>query len=167
VELLWVVFGGTITDKGYKILDSHIGAIYGDSINLQRAEAICEGLKCKGFASQVVFGIGSYTYQYNTRDTFGLAMKATYVEVNGEGREIFKNPVTDDGTKKSATGLLQVKEESGSYILHDKVSWDEEKNSELKTVFKDGKLVKEYSLREIRKIIHENRKIHRAEEKVA
>ncbi|WP_276501788.1 nicotinate phosphoribosyltransferase [Terrimonas pollutisoli] len=167
VELLWDVFGGTITDKGYKLLDSHIGAIYGDSINLQRAEAICEGLKRKGFASQVVFGIGSYTYQYNTRDTFGLAMKATYVEVNGEGREIFKNPVTDDGTKKSATGLLQVKKENGSYILHDKVSWDEEKNNELKTVFKDGKIIKEYSLREIRKIIHENRKIHKAEEKVA
>lgn len=150
VELLWEVFGGTITSKGYKLLDDHIGAIYGDSINLERAAAICEGLQQKGFASQVVFGIGSYTYQYNTRDTFGLAMKATYVEVNGEGREIFKNPVTDDGTKRSATGLLQVKKENGKYILHDKVSWEEEQKSELKTVFKDGELIKEYSLEEIR-----------------
>ncbi len=150
VELLWDVFGGTITDKGYKLLDAHIGAIYGDSINLQRAEAICEGLKQKGFASQAVFGIGSFTYQYNTRDTFGMAMKATYVEVNGEGREIFKNPITDDGTKKSATGLLQVKKEDDGYVLHDKVSWAEEKDSELKTVFKNGKLVKEFSLTEIR-----------------
>lgn len=150
VELLWDVFGGTITGKGYKLLDAHIGAIYGDSINLQRAEAICEGLKQKGFASQAVFGIGSYTYQFNTRDTFGMAMKATYVEVNGEGREIFKNPITDDGTKKSATGLLQVKKENGRYVLNDKVSWTEEKDSELKTVFKNGKLVKEFSLAEIR-----------------
>jgi nicotinamide phosphoribosyltransferase len=150
VELLWDVFGGTITDKGYKLLDPHIGAIYGDSINLERAEAICEGLKQKGFATQVVFGIGSFTYQYNTRDTFGLAMKATYVEVNGEGREIFKNPVTDDGTKKSATGLLQVVKENGHYKLNDKVSWEEEKKGELQTVFKDGKLVKEYTLGEIR-----------------
>ena len=120
VELLWDIFGGTTTDKGYKLLDSHIGAIYGDSINLERAEAICEGLKQKGFASQLVFGIGSYTYQYNTRDTFGLAMKATYVEINNEGLEIFKNPITDDGTKKSATGLLQVKKENGKYVLYDK-----------------------------------------------
>ena len=150
VELLWDVFGGTITAKGYKLLDSHIGAIYGDSINLQRAQAICEQLKQKGFASQVVFGIGSYTYQYNTRDTFGLAMKATYVEVNGEGREIFKNPVTDDGTKKSATGLLCVKKENENYVLYDKVSWKEERESELETVFKDGVLLKEYSLGEIR-----------------
>jgi nicotinamide phosphoribosyltransferase len=150
VELLWDVFGGTITDKGYKLLDSHIGAIYGDSINLQRAQAICEGLQQKGFASQCVFGIGSFTYQYNTRDTFGMAMKATYVEVAGEGREIFKNPVTDDGTKKSATGLLQVKKENGQYVLYDKVNWAAEKDSALKTVFKDGKIVKEFTLAEVR-----------------
>lgn len=150
VELLWDVFGGTVTNKGYKLLDGHIGAIYGDSINLQRAEAICEGLKQKGFASQCVFGIGSFTYQYNTRDTFGMAMKATYVEVNGEGREIFKNPITDDGTKKSATGLLQVKKENEKYVLYDQASWEQEKESELKTVFKDGKLVRDFSLREIR-----------------
>jgi nicotinamide phosphoribosyltransferase len=150
VELLWDVFGGTITDKGFKLLDSHIGAIYGDSINLERAKAICEGLKAKGFATQVVFGIGSFTYQYNTRDTFGMAMKATYVEVDGEGREIFKNPITDDGTKKSATGLLQVKKVGGKYILNDKVSWEEEKDSALETVYKNGVITKEYALREIR-----------------
>jgi len=150
VELLWDVFGGTVTEKGFKLLDPHIGAIYGDSINLERAKAICEGLKAKGFASQVVFGIGSYTYQYNTRDTFGTAMKATYVVVDGEGREIFKNPVTDDGTKRSATGLLKVKKENNRFVLYDKVSWEEEAQSELKTVFKDGKIIKEFSLAEIR-----------------
>ncbi len=155
VELLWDVFGGTITNKGFKLLDPHIGAIYGDSINIERATLICEGLKAKGFATQVVFGIGSYTYQYNTRDTFGTAMKATYVVINGEGREIFKNPVTDDGTKRSATGLLQVKKENDTYVLIDKVSWEEEQQSELKTVFKDGKLVKEFTLAEIRKHLSE------------
>jgi len=72
------------------------------------------------------------------------------VEVAGEGREIFKNPVTDDGTKKSATGLLCVKKENNKYVLYDKVSWTEERNSALQTVFKDGAVVKEYSLAEIR-----------------
>lgn len=150
VELLWDVFGGTKTDKGYKLLDSHIGAIYGDSITIKRATEICQRLKDKGFASQVVFGIGSFTYQYNTRDTFGIAMKATYVEINGVGREIFKNPVTDDGTKKSATGLLTVNKENGVYKLADRVDWEQESESELITVFRDGKLIKEYSLKEIR-----------------
>jgi len=150
VELLWDVFGGTITDKGFKLLDPHIGAIYGDSINLERAAQICDQLKEKGFASQVIFGIGSYTYQYNTRDTFGTAMKATFIIVDGEARAIFKNPVTDDGTKKSATGLLNVQKENGRFILHDQVSWEEEAQSELKTVFKDGKIIREVTLKEIR-----------------
>src|SRR5690606_13888325 len=50
IELLWDVFGGTINEQGYKVLDPHIGAIYGDSITLERAKAICERLKAKGFA---------------------------------------------------------------------------------------------------------------------
>lgn len=93
IEALWDIFGGTINNLGYKVLDSHIGAIYGDSITIQRADEICRQLEAKGFAStNVVFGIGSYTYQYNTRDTFGYAMKATYAIVNGEERLIFKDP---------------------------------------------------------------------------
>lgn len=155
VELLWDVFGGTITAKGFKLLDAHIGAIYGDSINIDRATRICEGLKAKGFATQVVFGIGSYTYQYNTRDTFGTAMKATYVVIDGEGHKIYKDPVTDDGTKKSATGLLQVVKENGKYIVRDQVGWAEEAQSELKTVFKDGILLRECTLAEIRKKLSE------------
>lgn len=155
VELLWDVFGGTVNEQGYKVLDSHIGAIYGDSITLDRAKDICERLKAKGFAStNIILGIGSYTYQYNTRDTFGFAMKATYGEVNGEGREIFKDPITDDGTKRSAKGLLAVyKNEVGDYFLQDQVSWKEEQNSELKTVFLDGKLTNETTLEKIRQRI--------------
>lgn len=153
VELLWNIFGGTITNNGYKVLDSHIGVIYGDSINLERANQINERLKAKGFASQVVFGIGSFTYQFNTRDTFGMAMKATYVEIDGIGREIFKSPVTDDGTKKSATGLLKVIKTDGVYSLQERVTKDQEKEGELKTIFKDGVLIKDYSLSEIRETI--------------
>ncbi|PVD52752.1 nicotinate phosphoribosyltransferase [Terrimonas sp.] len=173
VELLWDIFGGSITATGYKLLDPHIGAIYGDSINLERAEAICKGLQEKGFASQVVFGVGSFTYQYNTRDTFGLAMKATYVEIEGKGRDIFKDPVTDDGTKKSATGLLQVKIENGQYVLFDRVNRVQEKESALQTVFKNGNIIKAYTLAEIRKRLneasetYENGKIHSAPTKVA
>jgi nicotinamide phosphoribosyltransferase len=173
IELLWDTFGGEENDEGYKVLDSHIGAIYGDSITIERANAICERLAEKGFAStNVVFGIGSYTYQYNTRDTFGFAMKATYGEVgiwneiidnpaknnpprkvmNVEGREIYKDPITDDGTKKSAKGLLKVhrNEYDNQLELIDCVSWDQEKEGELRTIFKDGELIVDESLSEIR-----------------
>ncbi|RYG28484.1 MAG: nicotinate phosphoribosyltransferase, partial [Chitinophagaceae bacterium] len=158
IECMWETFGGTTTEKGYKLLDGHIGLIYGDSITTERQHKILEGLKQKGFASyNVVLGIGSYTYEYVTRDTFGFAMKATYGEVNGEGRDIFKDPKTDDGTKKSAKGLMQVYRDAktGKLALKDQCTWEEESRGELKTVFKDGKLVKDWTLEEIRKRVRE------------
>lgn len=151
VEVLWDIFGGTITETGHKLLDSHVGLIYGDSITLERAYQILSRLEAKGFASgNVVFGIGSFTYQYNTRDTFGMAMKATYAEVDNEGRELFKDPKTDSGTKKSAKGLLAVYETKTGYELVDQVSWEREATGELRTVFKDGKLTVDESLATIR-----------------
>jgi nicotinamide phosphoribosyltransferase len=172
IELLWDVFGGTTNEQGYKVLDPHIGAIYGDSITIDRANEICKRLEAKGFAStNVVLGVGSFTYQYNTRDTFGFAMKATYVEVkehfrtvkdeNGNythseeivrGREISKDPITDDGTKKSATGLLSVfkNDMNGEYELHDRCDWETEKGGELKTIYSDGNFSSPITLSEIR-----------------
>lgn len=155
VECLYEVFGGEASPKGYKLLDQHIGLIYGDSITLERCEQICNRLMKKGYAStNVVFGIGSYTYQYVTRDTFGFAMKATYGEVNGQGREIFKDPKTDDGTKKSARGLLKIyKNEQGELEMQDQVSTTEEVGGELQTVYKDGRLLVETNLADIRKLL--------------
>ena len=152
IELLWDVFGGTINDQGYKVLDSHIGAIYGDSITLDRAEQIFIRLEAKGFAStNIVLGVGSFTYQYNTRDTFGFAMKATYVEVDGEGREIFKDPITDDGVKKSAKGLLRVaKNEDGDITLFDRVNWYDESKGLLKNIYVNGEFFNNTSLEDIR-----------------
>jgi nicotinamide phosphoribosyltransferase len=174
IELLWDVFGGTINEQGYKVLDSHIGAIYGDSITIDRADEICKRLEAKGFAStNIVLGVGSFTYQYNTRDTFGFAMKATYVELMEEkttdygnsgtevpirvkvGREIFKDPITDDGTKKSATGLLAVfKDEiNGSYQLHDRCDWKTEGTGELKTIYLNGDFHNQTTLTQIRSLL--------------
>lgn len=155
VELLWETFGGTITEQGYKVLDSHIGLIYGDSITPAVALDVFQRLEAKGFAStNIVFGVGSHTMQYVTRDSLGMAVKATYAEVGGKGYELFKDPITDSGMKKSAKGLLKVtKDEQGNFILHDQVSWEEEKLGELRTVFLDGVLTSETSLSEIRNLL--------------
>jgi len=151
VECLWDIFGGTETDKGFKMLHERVGLIYGDSITLERADEILKRLAAKGFASSnIVFGIGSYTYQFNTRDSFGFAMKATYGEVNGEPREIFKDPVTDSGTKKSAKGLLCVYDWEGDYYLKDSCPRHQEEKSLMQTVFEDGNLLIDQSLSEIR-----------------
>jgi nicotinamide phosphoribosyltransferase len=149
IEHLWEVFGGTVNSKGYKQLDPHIGVIYGDSITLDRCEEICSKLKAKGFAStNPVFGIGSYTYQYVTRDTFGFAMKATHGVVNGKSIDIYKDPVTDNGVKKSAKGLLRVNED---FSLSQQVSPELEQTGLLQTVFKDGAITSTTTLAEIRK----------------
>jgi nicotinamide phosphoribosyltransferase len=153
IEILWLTFGGTINAKGYKELDPHVGLIYGDSITPERAKEICARLKLKGFAStNVVFGVGSYSYQYATRDTDGYAVKATYAEINGEKRELFKDPVTDSGIKKSAKGLLAVyKDDKGKYELKQGVTMDDVKNCEYQCVFKDGKLMNHQTMTEIRR----------------
>jgi len=151
VECLWEIFDGTITSTGHKLLDSHVGLIYGDSITLDRAENIVKKLYVKGFAStNVVFGVGSYTYQYVTRDNYGFAVKATSGVVNKERREIYKDPKTDNGSKKSARGLLRVELENDNYVLYDRQTTEQEKKGALETVFLDGKLIKETTLSEIR-----------------
>ncbi|QTD37220.1 nicotinate phosphoribosyltransferase [Polaribacter batillariae] len=155
IELLWNIFGGTINEQGFKVLNSHIGAIYGDSITTERAEQICQRLHDKGFAStNIVLGIGSFTYQFNTRDTFGFAMKATSVVVNGERRKIFKNPITDDGIKKSAKGLLKVEIINNEYTLVDEVSEKEENEGELKMIYENGEFFNQIILEEIRERIN-------------
>jgi nicotinamide phosphoribosyltransferase len=165
IELLWDIFGGTITSKGYKKLDSHIGAIYGDSITLERAENIFNRLAAKGFAStNIVLGVGSYSLQYVTRDTHGFAQKATYVEIkfmNGhnetfiDGIEIFKDPATDVGkTKKSARGLIAVhKDENGELYIKDQCTWEEEKGGVMQVIFENGEFFNQTTLTEIRKRI--------------
>lgn len=153
VEALYDIFGGTTTLQGFKVLDSHIGLIYGDAITLQRAKMITDRLSEKGFASiNVVFGIGSYTYQYNTRDTFGFALKSTLCVINGIEKHIFKNPKTDDGTKKSQKGAVSVwTDSSGALQWSDNHSLTIPVNGNLlQTIFKDGKVDNITTLAEIR-----------------
>ena len=159
VELLWDIFGGEVNSKGYKVLNSKIGTIYGDSITVERCEEICIGLMKNGFAvNNCIFGIGSYTYQYNTRDTFGFALKATHAVIDGEEKFIFKDPITDTGNfKKSQKGMCYVYREGQDILYKDELTIKEQakfKDNLLEIVFKDGELVKDYSLSEIRNLLH-------------
>lgn len=152
IEVLWEIFGGTINDKGYKELDSHIGLIYGDGMYEDRIKNINARLKHKGFASTVwVSGLGSWFFQGTTRDSFGSAVKATFAIVNDEERNIQKNPKTDDGTKKSATGRLAVGNMAdGTLYQIQGATEDQIKNSVLQPVWEDGKFLKTYSFADSR-----------------
>lgn len=184
IELLWDIFGGTINEQGYKVLDPHVGAIYGDSITPERQVQIYERLAAKGFAAtNIVLGVGSFTYQYNTRDTLGWAAKGAWFEVNDctcpkdakecpnrfkdcvpKSYNIYKDPVTDDGTKKSLKGLLKVTNkcectetsaiECGSkckdiYVITE-CTPEEENEGLLQVIYEDGKFYNQITLTEIR-----------------
>jgi nicotinamide phosphoribosyltransferase len=167
IELLWDIFGGTINEQGYKVLDPHIGAIYGDSITLERQVEIYRRLEAKGFAAtNIVLGVGSFTYQMNTRDTLGFAAKGAWFEVEEEytipgvdsmlplmkkvGYDIYKDPVTDDGTKKSLKGLIAVDEQLN---VHTQCTPEQEATGILHTIYEDGKFYNQTTLTTIRERI--------------
>jgi nicotinamide phosphoribosyltransferase len=171
IELLWDIFGGTTNEQGYKILDSHIGAIYGDSITLDRQIQIYERLAAKGFAcTNIVLGVGSFTYQYNTRDTFGFAAKGAWFETEecdicgGEpcddascknitktGYDIYKDPITDDGGKKSLKGRCAVFQDSnGEYFVKQQCTEEQEEEGLLQVIYEDGRFDNQTTLTEIR-----------------
>ena len=161
VEILWDIFGGTITDKGFKQLDTHIGAIYGDAITLERCDEICKQLMDKGFAStNMVFGVGSFTFQFTTRDSLGYALKATHAIVNGVERMIFKDPITDDGTKKSLKGMAVVVDNMGKLECIDELDIKGRESYKeidlLQDIFLDGKLLFDDSLACIRERLLKN-----------
>ena len=153
VKRLYGVFGGTKNSKGYIELNPKVGVIYGDSITLERQEKILSNLKNLGFAStNIVLGIGSYTYEYVTRDIYSFAMKTTYAEVNNEPKILFKDPVTDSGEKKSAKGLLRVV--NGELEESCTLEQIKAKENELKLVFKNGLLLKNENVKQIRERIN-------------
>lgn len=153
VEVLFETFGGTLNSKGYRVLDSHVGLIYGDSITVPRAKEIFERLKAKGYASSnIVFGVGSYTTQLVTRDSLGMAVKATGAIIDGQEIMVVKEPKTDLG-KKSAKGFVKViRDEEGELKLVDNLTLEQvaEPDNELRVVFENGVLVVEETLTEIR-----------------
>lgn len=158
IEVLNEIFGSTVNEKGFKQLNPLIGLIYGDSITLERADQISQRLKAKGFAStNVVYGIGSFTYQYNTRDSFGFAMKASEVTINGVAKDIFKAPKTGDGMKKSFKGRVRVVEQDGELRPVHKMSPGFE--DYLSISYLDGRRFKD-TFADIReRLAHERRKL--------
>jgi nicotinamide phosphoribosyltransferase len=173
IELLWDIFGGTTNEQGYKVLDPHIGCIYGDSITPERQLEIYKRLAAKGFAAtNIVLGVGSFTYQYTTRDWASMAAKGSWFEVEQrcegctecnetewkndcrKSYNIYKDPITDDGTKKSLKGLLSV--DLKNQHVFQECDWKTENDGDLQVIYEDGKFYNQTSLTEIRKTLSQN-----------
>lgn len=171
---LWEIFGGSLNSKGFKVLDPHVKAIYGDSITPQRCRAIFEILEANGFAcNNVSLGVGSFSMQclehydgngvrhFNpyTRDTFGIAVKATYAEdESGKPVFIFKNPKTDSGHfKKSQKGCCSVHYDGKDFSYVDELTAnqrDADAENQLVPVFHNGSIVNSCTLNEVRSRLH-------------
>jgi nicotinamide phosphoribosyltransferase len=178
VELLFQAYGGEVNGKGYITLHKAIRAIYGDSITPRRAAEIFRRLANRGFAANnVALGAGSFSMQSAeelerglpvfkpyTRDTFGIAIKATYAilrmpDGTRKGCQIFKDPKTDNGTlKKSQKGMCHVFYNSkGEVDFTDEHDHDYDfPDSAYVTYFRDGKVLYGENLQDIRNRLWRN-----------
>jgi|GEM_PF-5891570 len=183
IELLWDIFGGIVNEQGYKVLDSHIGAIYSDSITPEHQVKIYERLAAKGFAAtNIVLGIDSYSMEYTTKNLSSIFAKSTWFEIKNLVEEatdndlfdeatdqyerksynIYKDPVIDDKNKNSLAGLLQVyysasfMEPIGCLKVKTDCTFEEENKGFLQVIYENGVFKNQTSLQTIRKKLLKN-----------
>lgn len=143
-------FGSTKNLKGYKVLNN-VRIIQGDGITRESVVEILETLKAEGFsADNVTFGLGGGLLQIVNRDDQRFAMKCSAIKINGEHRDVFKDPITDSG-KRSKKGLLKlIKLEDGFNTVNHTHPMFDKFVDYLEPVFKNGELLRDQSLEEIR-----------------
>lgn len=137
------------------------GLIYGDSITVERAERILNRTIDQGFSPyNMVFGVGSYTYQYVTRDTYNFAFKATAIEDETGIQAIYKDPVTDNTHKKSHRGIpIPYRALVGQGMTPGQLYWEESVNPDdldrcaFRKVFEDSALLSFETLNTIKERI--------------
>jgi nicotinamide phosphoribosyltransferase len=164
---LWDTFGGDFNTKGYKVLNPHIGVILGDGCTQNVVKKIYKELDRLGFAANnVIFGVGAFCFTaifegdkmiVNTRDTWGVAMKATYGQFGDKELMIYKDPKTDtDNLKKSHKGLIFVERDGDNFKATDGFlygtyfEYAQTHESAMRAVFIEGKMVNRESFTTIR-----------------
>lgn len=150
--LLAEKFGVEINSKGFKVL-KNVRIIQGDGVNQDSIKEILERLKNEGFsASNIAFGIGGSLLQKVNRDTLKFAYKCSAIVVDGKLRDVYKQPITDSG-KKSKRGRLDLILKDGKYetVKIEDAETIAVENSQLQTVFENGKLLIDDNLEAIRK----------------
>lgn len=150
-EILGNKFGITINNKGFKVLNN-VRIIQGDGININSIKEILDNVvKNKWSVDNFAFGMGGGLLQQVNRDTLMFAMKCSAVKVDGEWVDVYKQPITDDN-KVSKKGRLSLYEKDGNYITTqmEKRAWVGSAVEVLVPVFENGKVLKEYTLDEVR-----------------
>jgi nicotinamide phosphoribosyltransferase len=159
VRLLDKAFGATVNSKGYRVLNPCVGLIYGDGIDYGRTKEILRELRSLGYASSnIIFGSGGRLLNYWSRDTLKMAIKASWCSVNGESRDLQKDPVTGGG-KKSKRGLLKVDFVDSEWRVTEQCSREQAAGGELVEVYRDG-VVHETTLADVRRRVRASRLSH-------
>lgn len=152
-EMLWIVkelytkIGGTVNNKGYKVVNPKVRVLWGDGISKEDAERILDTLMANGFSAENVacFGMGGGLLQKVNRDTMRCAFKSSAQLRDGVWHDIKKNPL--DESKKSKAGRLKLVKTDDGYVT---VQENDSRPDVLETVFENGHIVKTYTLKEIR-----------------
>lgn len=158
IDILWNGFGGTFNSKHYKVLDSHIGILQGDGIDIEMIEKILIMLKNKRYSAEnIVFGSGGGLLQKFDRDTLKFAIKCSAAVINENMVNVQKDPITSK-TKKSKTGNLKLIPLFNTGEYHTISSTEDPKGfnsmfDSLEVIYKNGILVKEFTFSEIRERI--------------
>ncbi|MCX2782364.1 nicotinate phosphoribosyltransferase [Microbulbifer thermotolerans] len=151
IERLMRIFGARINSKGYRVLPDYIRVIQGDGISLHTIEGILAAMKArKQSADNIAFGMGAELLQKVHRDTMKFAMKASAVRVNGLWRDVFKDPVTDTGKRSKKGRLALIRRGNGELRTIREQDLGNRQNL-LQPVFRNGKLLTEQSLEDIRR----------------
>lgn len=150
VQWLWDIFGGTINEKGYKILDPHVGIIYGDSMNYENISKVLENFANHQFAaSNIVFGSGGALIQSVNRDTQKFAIKCSAAKRGDNWIHVFKDPITDHGKRSKKGRLALVRYDNNEYTtVPEELARDED--NLLIPIFENGVLLKKYTFDEVR-----------------
>ena len=154
VQILGDKFGYTTNAKGYKVLNN-VRLIQGDGVNEHTIRMILGGFAAYGWsADNIAFGMGGALLQIVNRDTQRFAMKCSSIRINGEWRDVQKDPITDSG-KKSKAGRVTLWTSGGEYqsTVNQPTGWTDKGlgwTEALEEVYRDGKLVKEVTFDEVR-----------------
>lgn len=151
-------FGSTLNSKGYKLLNQ-VRIIQGDGIDASTVAPLYERLLGLGFsADNLALGMGGGLLQQVNRDTLGFAMKCSALKVQGQWRDVYKDPITDPG-KTSKKGRLSLfrHQTTGDYQslrIDDaglpEISQPELWQDQLQTLYHNGQILRRQSLSEIR-----------------
>jgi len=149
IERLMAKFGYETNSKGYRVLPACVRLIQGDGICARSIDAILAAMKARGLSvDNVAFGMGGELLQKINRDTQQFAMKASAICINGEWRDVYKDPITDPGKRSKRGRLALINDEQGYRTVREDALGDQ--RNALVKVFRNGDVLVDWTFDEVR-----------------